>query len=165
MTEQTEIGDSGELLHRGAELVTRIIELAGLELEVQTVEDNGSGRILLKGTDAWAISGRHEETITALQHLIVCALCGPDRGSGPTVQSAVRESGRDAKLGGLAASLGALAKASSQIVAVDLMSQADRRALHQGLAEIGGLESFGAGDGAYRRLVVRPRKREQGPKE
>ena len=159
MSEQNmEQQGSRQKLERGAEMIARILELAGLELEIETAADDGAGRILLKGPDSWAISGQYEEVTTALQHLVSCVLSGPGESDGPTVESALRDSGRDAQLDGLAADLGALVRSSGRAVAVDLMTEADRKALHRGLTEAGDLETQGVGDGAYRRLVVRPHK-------
>lgn len=140
-----------------AELLDRVTEAMGLEAEVEVRRD---GEILVgtvHGEDLGLFIGRHGQTIDAVQHLAQRIVLGgvPDRGR-LAVDAEGYRARREETLRRQADQAADDAERYGRPVALDAMTPAERRIVHEYLRDRPGLETYSEGDEPDRHLVVAP---------
>jgi spoIIIJ-associated protein len=138
------------------DLLETLVDAMDLDAEVSVVEGEGVLTGSLDGGDLGRFIGRHGQTIEAVQHLAQrTILRGGSGGPRVVVDAAGYRERREGTLRGQAEDAAAEAVRSGAPVALEAMSAAERRFVHEYLRERGGVETHSEGDEPDRRLVVK----------
>lgn len=151
-------------MERATEVLKKLLELMGLDAEVEASENDERILLVVKGADTGLVIGKKGQTLDALQHLVnkIVAQTRPKREEGGDDGKAIHldsEGYRDRRnesLIELAHRLAEKARRTGRPVAADPMSAADRRVIHVTLAEAEGVTTRSEGEGIHRHLVVVP---------
>jgi spoIIIJ-associated protein len=137
------------------DLLETLVEAMDLDAEVSIREGGGLLTGTLDGGDLGRFIGRHGQTIEAVQHLAQrTILRGGTGGPRVIVDAAGYRERREGALRGQADDAAAEAVRSRDPVALEPMSAAERRFVHEYLRERGGVDTHSEGDEPERRLVV-----------
>jgi spoIIIJ-associated protein len=146
--------EPAERLH---ELLTRVVQVCAVKGSVEVEEDEESLRGTIGGEDLGLLIGRHGETIDALQHLAFRIVY---RDAEPRKRVVVDAAGyrdrRAAVLHRQADRAVAEAARSGRPVALEAMSAAERRLVHEYLRDTPEVETYSEGQEPHRHLVVAP---------
>jgi spoIIIJ-associated protein len=147
-------------MERATEVLKKLLELMGLDAEVEASENDERILLVVKGPDTGLVIGKKGQTLDALQHLVnkIVAQTRPegDRGKAIHLDSEGYRDRRTESLVELAHRLAEKARRTGRPVAADPMSAADRRIIHVTLADAEGVTTRSEGEGIHRHLVVVP---------
>lgn len=147
-----------EPVDRVREVVSRVVEALGLDASVEVSETDEEIRATIDGPDEMGrLIGRHGQTIDALQHLAWRAAYH-DRGErkAVVVDAAGYRARREQALHGQADRAASEALRYGRPVELEPMSAAERKTVHNYLADRHDVETHSEGDEPERRLVVSP---------
>jgi spoIIIJ-associated protein len=147
-----------EPAERAREVVTRVIEALSLDGSVEVAESAEEIRVTVDGPDDMGrLIGRHGQTIDALQHLAWrAAFHDRDERKAVVVDAAGYRQRREEALQRQADRAASEALRYGRPVELDPMSAAERKTVHNYLADRNDVETHSEGDEPERRLVVSP---------
>ena len=147
-----------EPVERVRAVVGRVIEALGLDASVEVTEDAEEIRATVEGPDEMGrLIGRHGQTIDALQHLAWrAAFHDRDERKAVVVDAAGYRQRREEALHRQADRAASEALRFGRPVELEPMSAAERKAVHNYLADRTDVETHSEGDEPERRLVVSP---------
>jgi spoIIIJ-associated protein len=151
-------GSEGDLAASVRELLTRIVDAAGVRTRIEIAEDDEAVTASLVGGDLGLLIGRHGQTIDAIQYLanvIAWRELGDDRKDVVVDAAGYRERRRQT-LEALAIRSAERARASGEPVELEPMSSIERRIVHLCLQEVDGVGTRSEGEEPYRYVVVEP---------
>jgi spoIIIJ-associated protein len=142
-------------------VVTRVIEALGLDASVEVMESAEEIRATVDGPDDMGrLIGRHGQTIDALQHLAWRAAFQEREDRKTVVVDAAGYRGRrEEVLQRQADRAASEAVRFGRPVELEPMSAAERKTVHNYLADRTDVETHSEGDEPERRLVVSPLRR------
>jgi spoIIIJ-associated protein len=147
-------------MERATEVLKKLLELMGLDAEVEASENDERILLVVKGPDTGLVIGKKGQTLDALQHLVnkIVAQTRPEGDGGKAIHldSEGYRDRRTESLVELAHRLAEKARRTGRPVAADPMSAADRRIIHVTLADAEGVTTRSEGEGIHRHLVVVP---------
>jgi spoIIIJ-associated protein len=147
-------------MERAKEVLKKLLELMGLDAEVEASENDERILLVVKGADTGLVIGKKGQTLDALQHLVnkIVAQTRPEGDDGKAIHldSEGYRDRRNESLVELAHRLADKARRTGRPVAADPMSAADRRVIHVTLADAEGVTTRSEGEGIHRHLVVVP---------
>lgn len=139
------------------ELLTRVVEACAVSGSVEVSEDEESLRATIRGDDLGLLIGRHGQTIDALQHL---AFRVAYRDTEPRKRVIVDAAGyRDRRAAVLHRQADRAVTEAARFgrpVALEAMSAAERRLVHEYLRDRAEIETYSEGEEPHRHLVVAP---------
>jgi spoIIIJ-associated protein len=139
------------------ELLDRIADALDLDCEIEVVDEAGELRGTLHGEDLGLFIGRHGQTIDAVQHLaqrILAAAAGEQRRV--TIDAEGYRARRQETLERQADDAADQALRSGSPVALEAMTAAERRLVHEHLRDREDVETHSEGEEPERHLVVEP---------
>ena len=146
-----------EPAERLRELLERVVSATGVEASIEVTEDDETLTGILEGEDLGLLIGHHGHTIDALEHL---AFRIAYRDTEPRKRVTVDASGyrerRGAVLRRQADRAAGEALESGRPVALDAMTAAERRLVHEHLRDRHEVETYSEGEEPQRHLVVAP---------
>lgn len=147
-----------EPAERVREVVGRVIEALGLDATVEVTESADEIRATVEGPDEMGrLIGRHGQTIDALQHLAWrAAFHDRDERKSVVVDAAGYRQRREDALQRQADRAASEALRYGRPVELEPMSAAERKTVHNYLADRMDVETHSEGDEPERRLVVSP---------
>jgi spoIIIJ-associated protein len=147
-----------EPVERVREVVSRVIEALGLDATVDVTESGEEIRATVEGPDEMGrLIGRHGQTIDALQHLAWrAAFHDRDERKAVVVDAAGYRQRREEALQRQADRAASEALRYGRPVELEPMGAAERKTVHNYLAERTDVETHSEGDEPERRLVVSP---------
>ena len=147
-----------EPVERVREVVGRVIEAIGLDASVEVTETDEEIRATVEGPDEMGrLIGRHGQTIDALQHLAWrAAFHDRDERKAVVVDAAGYRQRREEALQRQADRAASEALRYGRPVELEPMSAAERKTVHNYLADRTDVETHSEGDEPERRLVVSP---------
>jgi spoIIIJ-associated protein len=147
-----------EPVERVRELVTRVIDAMGLNGTVEVEETDEEIRATVDGPDEFGrLIGRHGQTIDALQHIAWrAAFHDSDERKAVVVDAAGYRARREEALHGQADRAASEAVRFGRPVELEPMGAAERKTVHNYLADRHDVETHSEGDEPERRLVVSP---------
>ena len=147
-----------EPVERVREVVGRVIEALGLDATVDVTESADEIRATVEGPDEMGrLIGRHGQTIDALQHLAWrAAFHDRDERKAVVVDAAGYRQRREEALQRQADRAASEALRYGRPVELEPMSAAERKTVHNYLADRTDVETHSEGDEPERRLVVSP---------
>jgi spoIIIJ-associated protein len=147
-----------EPVERVREVVGRVIEALGLDASVEVTETAEEIRATVEGPDEMGrLIGRHGQTIDALQHLAWrAAFHDRDERKGVVVDAAGYRQRREEALHRQADRAASEAVRFGRPVELEPMSAAERKTVHNYLADRTDVDTHSEGDEPERRLVVSP---------
>lgn len=139
------------------QVVDKLVELMGLEVEVAVEEQEEQVDVQITGTDAASLVGKKGKTLDALQFIVNKIVSRQVRDHKLVVLDADSyRQRREASLTQLAQRLGEKALDEGKIVRLNPLSARDRRIIHITLRDVEGLSTRSEGDGEERRLLIVP---------
>jgi spoIIIJ-associated protein len=147
-----------EPVERVREVVSRVIEALGLDATVGVTESDEEIRATVEGPDEMGrLIGRHGQTIDALQHLAWrAAFHDRDERKAVIVDAAGYRQRREEALQRQADRAASEAMRYGRPVELEPMGAAERKTVHNYLADRTDVETHSEGDEPERRLVVSP---------
>ncbi len=147
-----------EPVERVREVVGRVIEALGLDASVEVAESPDEIRATVEGPDEMGrLIGRHGQTIDALQHLAWrAAFHDREERKAVVVDAAGYRQRREEALQRQADRAASEAVRFGRPVELEPMSAAERKTVHNYLADRTEVETHSEGDEPERRLVVSP---------
>jgi spoIIIJ-associated protein len=147
-----------EPVERVREVVSRVIEALGLDATVDVTESGEEIRATVEGPDEMGrLIGRHGQTIDALQHLAWrAAFHDRDERKAVVVDAAGYRQRREEALQRQADRAASEAMRYGRPVELEPMGAAERKTVHNYLADRTDVETHSEGDEPERRLVVSP---------
>jgi spoIIIJ-associated protein len=147
-----------EPVERVREVVSRVIVALGLDASVEVTEDANEIRATVDGPDEMGrLIGRHGQTIDALQHLAWrAAYHDHEDRKAVIVDAAGYRQRREEALQRQADRAASEALRFERPVELEPMSAAERKTVHNYLADRTDVETHSEGDEPERRLVVSP---------
>jgi spoIIIJ-associated protein len=142
------------------QFVGGLTEAFGLQSSVATnLDEDGILHVDIDGSEVGLLIGPRLGTLDALQEICRNVLQrqadGREHGKVVVDVSNVRELRRTALAAFVTEAAGTV-KADSEDIVFEVMSSADRKVVHDTIAEIDGVESGSVGEDPRRRVVVRP---------
>jgi spoIIIJ-associated protein len=147
-----------EPVERVREVVSRVIGALGFEATVEVTENDDEIRATVEGPEEMGrLIGRHGQTIDALQHLAWrAAFQDRDARKAVIVDAAGYRQRREEALQRQADRAASEALRFERPVELEPMSAAERKTVHNYLADRTDVETHSEGDEPERRLVVSP---------
>jgi spoIIIJ-associated protein len=146
-----------EQARQGAEFLEGLLRVLGLDAEVSTSAGASGVRVELSGPELGLLIGRHGATLEALQEVTRAAV---QRRTRAKVRVTVDVEGylarRRAALERRARSLAARARKTGRPQALEPMSPAERKVVHEALAGFRGVRTSSEGEGPDRHVVIHP---------
>lgn len=158
MSEETARTEATEQVDRAArEVVQKLVELMGLEVEIAVEEQEEQVDVQITGTDAASLVGKKGKTLDALQFIVNKVVSRQvSRHKLVVLDADSYRERREASLTQLAQRLGEKALDEGKIVRLNPLSARDRRIIHITLRDVEGLSTRSEGDGEERRLLIVP---------
>lgn len=150
----------GERREEAAKVLREILEKMGIDAEVSAFDDGTRVILDAHGGESALIIGKKGATLDALQYL-VNRIVSKNGVSGPgiVVDAEGYRGRREDSLTDLAKKLAEKARRSGRPVAAEPMNPADRRIVHNALADVEDVFTESEGEGSERRVVVFPKHR------
>jgi spoIIIJ-associated protein len=147
-----------EPVERVREVVSRVIDALGFDATVEVSENDDEIRATVEGPEEMGrLIGRHGQTIDALQHLAWrAAFQDRDERKAVVVDAAGYRQRREEALQRQADRAASEALRFERPVELEPMSAAERKTVHNYLADRTDVETHSEGDEPERRLVVSP---------
>jgi len=147
---------------RAKEILEGILTRMGLDYPVETIESEESVTPRISGDGSGLLIGRGGQTLDAIQYIINKVINKARLDRRIIVLDTEEYRGkREEYLLSLAAKLSHKVKKSRKPVTISNMSARDRRIIHLALKDDPGLLTKSRGEGAYRKIVILPSKREK----
>lgn len=147
---------------RAKEILEGILTRMGLDYPVETIESEESVTLRISGDGSGLLIGRGGQTLDAIQYIINKVINKARLDRRIIVLDTEEYRGkREEYLLSLAAKLSHKVKKSRKPVTISNMSARDRRIIHLALKDDPGLLTKSRGEGAYRKIVILPSKREK----
>jgi len=151
----TSPADESERAARVRQLVERVVGAMGVAARVEVHESDDEITVTCLGGDVGLLIGKHGQTIDALQYVANAAAHRHGDGKSVTVDAAGYRDRRRATLEGIA--LRAAERASrGDRVALEPMTAAERKVVHERLKEVAGVQTASEGTEPNRYVVVLP---------
>lgn len=147
-----------EQLNEAREFTDGLIEAFGLPASVRAAMDDDDIQVDIDGDNLGVLVGPKGATLSAIEELVRTAVLVRAGGFGARIHVDVagyRRKRKDA-LAGFATKLAAEVVASGVAKALEPMSAADRKVVHDTVAEIDGVATSSEGEDPRRRVVIRP---------
>ncbi|MEX0673924.1 MAG: RNA-binding cell elongation regulator Jag/EloR [Gaiellaceae bacterium] len=144
---------AGELVH---ELLERVAAAVGIPCRIAIEEDDESIRATFAGRDLGVLIGRHGQTIDAVQYLANAFVLRSGERKRVTVDAAGYRARREAILETLARRTARRVSETGEPVALEAMTPAERRIVHELLKDDPAVETVSEGTEPYRHVVVVP---------
>jgi spoIIIJ-associated protein len=148
-------------VERVRDLLETVNDALGLQAGVRVEQDEEGIRGTLEGDDLGLFIGRHGQTIDAVQHLafkVANRDAARDSAVRVTVDAAGYRERREHVLHRQADQAAARAARSGRPVALDAMSETERKVVHEHLKDRDDVETYSEGTEPDRHLVVAPRR-------
>src|SRR5215210_4841846 len=142
------------------ELLGRVTAALGIPARIGVEEDEGAIRATVVGHDLGMLIGRHGQTIDALQYLASAFVFRSGLRKDVIVDAAGYRARRQATLETLALRAARQAAERGEPVALEPMTAAERRIVHQALADDPAVETASEGAEPNRHVVVAPAARD-----
>jgi spoIIIJ-associated protein len=157
--EQEEIGEPSELAERATDVLSRIVELMGLEADVKIVGDDTEAVSLdiQSDQDLGLLIGKRGQTLASLQLLVAIMANRPlplERRRRVILDAEGYRARRDRTLKSMARSAAQRAKRSGRPVRLDSLNPRERRIIHLALAEDPSVQTRSEGEDPNRTIVV-----------
>ena len=147
--------DESETAATARRLVERVLAALGIGAHVGVAESDDEVVVTVTGGDVGLLIGKHGQTIDALQYVANASVHRRGVGKSVTVDAAGYRDRRRATLEGIA--LRAAERAShGESVALDPMSAAERKVVHERLKDVDGVATASEGTEPNRYVVVLP---------
>jgi len=142
----------------GVEIVAKLLDLMGLDGDVNYEDDGSSAVLNIEGDDLGVLIGRRGTTISSLQH-IVRLMIASRQTEWPllTVDVCGYKRRRRTALEDLALKVADQAKARRRPIALEPMPADERRVVHIALADHPDVYSESGGVGTERKVVIYPK--------
>lgn len=147
----------GSLVEQAERALERLITLSGLALTARSSWEGRELRVELEGRDQGRLLEEEGELLQAIEVLLPRMLHG--EGSEAVVcraDSGGFRSAREGAMQRLASETAEAVRRTGRPVALEPMPPGDRRLIHVALADAPGIVTESEGEGAFRRLVVKP---------
>ena len=139
------------------EVLERVADATGLEVEVTVREDDAGLTGEFLGDDVGLLIGRHGQTIDAIQHLAYrIAMQGEAERQSVTVDAAGYRERRAEILCATADQAVQTAVSHQRAVPLEAMTALERKVIHEHLKGRPGIETYSEGQEPSRHLVVAP---------
>lgn len=140
------------------EFLMGYLKCAGVNAELEIVEDADAVRIDIVGIDANKIIGKHGDGLNALQYLCNIIANKADRNCGKIyIDTCGYKDEREQELIKLARKLKFTALREEKVVKLEPMSAYDRKIIHKALAEDDMVETYSEGEEPKRYIVIAPK--------
>lgn len=147
------------LSDRAVNLLNRIFERMGVQVEMNVEEKNDALYINMKGDDLGILIGRRGETMDALQFLVNLSV---NKNQEVRRKVIIDVEGyrhrREDTLQKLAAKLANKARQRGRSVVLEPMSSQERKIIHTALQGRDDIYTFSEGDEPYRKIIISPKK-------
>ncbi len=153
-----EVETPGERAVTAKDVLSKILELAGMDVETRVVEDSEEQiQVEVAGASSERVIGERGETLLALQFVVNRIVARQLEGEQLIILDAAgyRERRRNA-LVHLAERLASKAEKDQKVVKLSPMSPHDRRVFHRALTDNDGVRTESKGEGLYRNLFIIP---------
>jgi spoIIIJ-associated protein len=137
-------------------LLEHVSAAIGIRCQIDVVETVDSLRATFTGAELGLLIGKHGQTIDAVQTLANAMLGGGEERKEVVVDAAGYRERRQRTLEGIAFRAAEEALRSELRVALEPMTSAERRLVHECLKEFGGVETASEGAEPHRYVVVSP---------
>jgi len=157
-----EVNELGKRREEAGKVLRDILDKMGIEAEVSAFDDGTRVILDAHGSESGLIIGKKGATLDALQYL-VNRIASRNTNTGPAVvvDAEGYRGRREDSLTDLARKLADKAIRSGRPVAAEPMNPADRRIVHNALADNAEVFTESEGEGMDRRVVVFPKSRRQ----
>jgi spoIIIJ-associated protein len=139
------------------EFVDRVAAAIGANVTTTVTERDGSVVVTCTGTDLGLLSGKHGQTIDAIQYLANAIVRSEGGEHEVVVDAAGYRARRAATLAGVAERSARLASATGSPVELDPMTAVERKIVHEALKDDPEVETRSEGSEPNRYVVVVPR--------
>lgn len=149
---------------RAKELLEGILSRMGLDYPVEAIESEESVTLNISGDGTGLLIGRGGQTLDAIQY-IINKIINKERLDRRIIVLDTEEyrGKREEYLLSLASKLSQKVKRSRKPVTISNMSARDRRIIHLALKDDPAIMTKSRGEGAYRKIVILPSKKEKEP--
>ncbi|UCC68756.1 MAG: protein jag [Armatimonadota bacterium] len=150
------------LAQRALDILTRIVELMGIDAEAEITADESEGvHLELHGSrDLGLLIGKQGQTLAALQ-LLVAMMANrgqpPDKRKRIVLDAEGYRARRERILSGTARSAAERAKRTGRQVTLDSLTPRERRIVHLALADDPGVSTRSEGEDPHRSVIITPR--------
>jgi spoIIIJ-associated protein len=150
--------DESDLATEARLLLTRVVDVLGVDGRVDVHEDDGAITLTCSGADVALLIGRHGQTIDAVQYLMnaISHRTHGDERKEVIVDAAGYRDRRRATLESLAVRTAQQVTTSGERVELDPMTAVERKVVHLKLKEFDGVETASEGTEPNRYVVVLP---------
>jgi len=140
--------------------VADILKLMGFEVSgIDAAVRDGAVACEIKSADGSLIIGKNGQTLEAIEHVVNLIV---NRSSETRVKINLDTENyrvhQEERLNALAAKAADQVRTTGKIYRFDPMSSKDRRVIHLALKEAEGVETFSEGEGAFRKVIIKPKK-------
>jgi len=143
------------------ELLQGILSRMGLKFPVSVEETAEAITLNIKGDGSGLLIGKGGQTLDAIQYILNKAVGKSGRDKRMIVLDTEEyRDRRDEYLIALAAKLGGKVKKTKKPLTINHMSARDRRVIHLALKSDEALTTRSRGEGAYRKIIILPSKKE-----
>ncbi len=147
---------------RAKEILEGILVRMGLDYPVEAIESEDSVTLRISGDGSGLLIGRGGQTLDAIQYIINKAINKTRLDRRIIILDTEEYRGkREEYLLSLASKLAGKVKRSRKPVTISNMSARDRRIIHLALKDDPALVTKSRGEGAYRKIVIIPSKKEK----
>lgn len=147
---------------RAREILEGILARMGLDYPVEAIESEESVTLRISGDGSGLLIGRGGQTLDAIQYIINKAINKARLDRRIIILDTEEYRGkREEYLLSLASKLAGKVKKSRKPVTISNMSARDRRIIHLALKDDPALLTKSRGEGAYRKIVIIPNKKER----
>lgn len=147
---------------KAKEILEGILSRMGLEYPVEVIENEESVTLRISGDGSGLLIGRGGQTLDAIQYIINKAINKARFDRRIIILDTEEYRGkREEYLLSLATKLAGKVKKSRKPVTISNMSARDRRIIHLALKDDPALLTKSRGEGAYRKIVIIPSKKER----
>lgn len=148
---------TGEMAEAAREAVAAVLEVAGLDLEVEVLQGEGQLEIELSGAGQQELIADRGSLLLAIQHLLPRAIRGLAGRSVPCrVDSGNFHALQEESLEKLAHKVAEEVKQEERPKSLDPMNPAERRIIHLALADDDEVVTESQGRGFFKRVSIRP---------
>jgi spoIIIJ-associated protein len=142
------------------EVLTKLLKLMNFDVkEIHTAMLTGRILANIKSDDSSLIIGRNGQTLEAFEH-IVNLILQKDEATRVKVNLDTENyrAKQEEKIQAIAHKAAEQAINTGKVFRMDPMSSKDRRLVHMFLKDNTGVETFSEGEGAFRKVVIKPKK-------
>jgi spoIIIJ-associated protein len=148
--------DESDDVREAREVVTAIVDALGVGCRVDAREDDDTVTVTCSGSDLGLLIGKHGQTIDAIQYLAGAIARRRPEAKHVVVDAAGYRARRRATLEAMAVRSAQEALRLNEPVALEPMTNADRKIVHLRLKDFRGVTTESAGAEPNRYVVIRP---------